>query len=151
MGSTAADLLMSLVYHCLQPYLDIWFSLCWLMGQWCMVLSCIHQPPCCAEYVSCGSFHCIAVSTTCFTCHLYIYYILAPVCLLVKSNHSSIMLRYVCVFKPASYSSRRDLFVVLAAVYGFAVFLLKVLREPLVNQLFHPSHSLTRSLIHCVH
>ena len=81
LGSTAADLLMSLVYHCLQPYLDIWFSLCWLMGQWCMVLSCIHQPPCCAEYVSCGSFHCIAVSTTCFTCHLYIYYIYTCTCL----------------------------------------------------------------------
>ena len=110
------SVLISLTYHCLLPYLVMWFPLLLVLyhGTWCMVLSCIHLFLFCAEYVqyhvvpftvypclphvlpvilyifcllkpsffffsfsflcwvctvSCGSFHCIPLPASCFTCH----------------------------------------------------------------------------------
>ena len=71
LGSTAADLLMSLVYHCLQTYLDMWFP---YVGSWDSGVWCFHV------FTSLPAVHgimwflslYIALSTTCFTCHLYI-------------------------------------------------------------------------------
>ena len=81
--SIAADLLVCWFHlyiyyiytllYCLQPYLDVVSLIVGLNHDtWCMVLSCIHLLPFCAKYVYVTWFFSlyIAMSATCFTCHL---------------------------------------------------------------------------------